>query len=80
MAVHCRAGLGRTGTLIGLWLMLRGGFSADEALGWLRVVRPGSVVGRQQHYLKAVEARGLAVDGLDGGDAGEGVTVCDESG
>jgi cell division cycle 14 len=80
VAVHCRAGLGRTGTLIGLWLMLRGGFSADEALGWLRVVRPGSVVGRQQHYLKAVEARGLALDGLDGGNAGEGVTVCDESG
>ena len=27
------------------------GFSAREAIGWLRVVRPGSVFGAQQHFL-----------------------------
>ena len=58
VAVHCRAGLGRTGTLIGAWLMKHAGFGADEAMGWLRIVRPGSVIGPQQHYLKELEGRG----------------------
>jgi protein-tyrosine phosphatase len=57
VAVHCRAGLGRTGTLVGVWLMKQAGFGADEAMGWLRIVRPGSVIGPQQHYLKACEGR-----------------------
>jgi hypothetical protein len=39
-------------------LMRRCGFTAREAMGWLRVMRPGSVIGEQQHYLVAVE-RGL---------------------
>jgi cell division cycle 14 len=51
IAVHCKAGLGRTGTLIGLYLMLSCGFEAREAMGWLRIMRPGSVIGPQQQYL-----------------------------
>jgi hypothetical protein len=44
--------------LIALYMMKHLRFSAREAMGWLRVMRPGSVIGEQQHYLCEVE-RGL---------------------
>ena len=62
---QCKAGLGRTGTLIGAYLIWKYGFTASEAIAFMRIVRPGSVVGPQQQYmyLKQLEwAKWAAID------------------
>jgi len=62
--VHCKAGLGRTGCLIGAYLIYKFGFTAVEVIAFMRILRPGNlpfpgvqslptgmVVGPQQHWL-----------------------------
>ena len=42
-AVHCGGGLGRTGTLLACYLVSSEGLGAQEAIGRVRALRPGSV-------------------------------------
>ena len=56
-AVHCKAGLGRTGTCIGAYIMKHYGFTASEVIAWMRICRPGCVIGPQQQFLKEIEQR-----------------------
>ena len=47
VAVHCGAGLGRTGTLLACYFVNEG-LSADEAIQRVRKHRPGSIESHQQ--------------------------------
>nr|CAD7576040.1 unnamed protein product [Timema californicum] len=51
IAVHCKAGLGRTGCLIACYIMRYFHFSAQEAIAWIRICRPGSIIGEQHRWL-----------------------------
>lgn len=46
------AGLGRTGTLIACYIMKHYKFTHAEAIAWIRICRPGSIIGPQQHFLE----------------------------
>ena len=52
IAVHCKAGLGRTGTNIAAYMIKHYGYTAKESVAWCRICRPGSVVGPQQCCIK----------------------------
>jgi len=51
IAVHCKAGLGRTGSLIAAYAMKHYKFLAPDFIGWIRLCRPGSILGPQQQFL-----------------------------
>lgn len=55
VAVHCHAGLGRTGLLICIWLILKLNFTPSEAIAYIRIMRPGSIMGYQGFFLESIE-------------------------
>lgn len=62
LAVHCKAGLGRTGSLICCYMMKHYGFTAEESIGYIRLCRPGSILGPQQNWLRDMQ-RTMWVEG-----------------
>mmetsp|Transcript_11730 Transcript_11730/g.24001 ORF Transcript_11730/g.24001 Transcript_11730/m.24001 type:complete len:416 (+) Transcript_11730:55-1302(+) len=55
IAVHCKAGLGRAGTCTASWIMKHYRMTAAETIGWMRICRPGTVIGPQQHFLEDIQ-------------------------
>jgi len=55
VAVHCKAGLGRTGLLICIWLILKLNFTPINAITYIRLIRPGSIMGYQGFFLESIE-------------------------
>lgn len=65
VAVHCGAGLGRTGTVIAAWLVKQG-WSPADAMREVRRRRPGSIETREQEA--SIFAFGKSLRGPGMGD------------
>jgi len=57
LAVHCKSGLGRTGSCVGCYMMKHYAWTAQDVIAWLRICRPGSVIGPQQQFLERQQKR-----------------------
>jgi len=59
VAIHCQAGLGRTG-LLAASLLVRSGTASDDAITLVRSVRPGSIeTSGQEDFIREIRCRGL---------------------
>lgn len=57
VAVHCKAGLGKSPTLVGMYVMKKFDVSAEEYIAWARICRPASIIGQQQDFIKQLEGK-----------------------
>jgi protein-tyrosine phosphatase len=53
--VHCAAGQGRSATVVAAYLMYKEGMTSNEAMAWIRRVRPGSIDPVQEESIRALE-------------------------
>ncbi|XP_074644965.1 protein tyrosine phosphatase domain-containing protein 1-like [Tubulanus polymorphus] len=57
VAIHCHAGLGRTGVLIAVYLIFNNRMSAGEAIQYIRTKRKGAIQTKRQ--IDAIKAYGI---------------------
>ena len=59
VAIHCQAGLGRTG-LLAASLLVRSGIGSNDAIAIVRSARPGSIeTSGQEYFIRKIEFQGL---------------------
>jgi atypical dual specificity phosphatase len=57
LAVHCKAGLGRTGAILAAWLIRDGGLTAQDSMDRLRRIAPGFIQSKaQEDFLHCYES------------------------
>jgi cell division cycle 14 len=53
-AIHCNAGIGRTALLICIYLILKLNFKPINAITYMRIMRPGSIMYQQGIFLESI--------------------------